>query len=1649
MSTVSVTLNPTVDIDPIPTGTGGIVRGATITVKGSASCSRETIDTGPLVPGDDAASGTGTENAPEAITGVTVVLGNNAFSVAAKPTGPNIPGTNQKMFTTWTTDPLTITGVVKDLLKITATVSAGGVFDTEILTMTVDRTPPILTLLSPSEIVKAVTGNSATIRIEGKASDAKSPVTAVEWRLAASASAQFNPASTSNGFADWTADVTVPTGTHTVFIWARDGEGNTSEQTSVVLHAVTSFTPKDPNDLYGPAAYLEDLLRFAATVLTDGANAPLTRDKIAAVYLQRFVELTDPLKRAGALQPVYQMRIGVEVLRDYLGTVPADIATRHRQRAYAAVLRHLGTSAGAISDTRGDEAAPEALAARLGLDAPARLDSLLLEGGQLTEDRLQEIFGLVSIAWDVMRQGLPPQPQLLDWRLGRVQARWREQDDAARVFGDIKLPVIDPDQLGEADFRTPQVGDPAYKLWTDRKSEITGDLDAIEAKPKTVAGFEGIVNTAIAPLADLRPILDDHKNGVDVGARLAGKRLTLPAFVRLMRCDQLVRAGTMTDSDWADVHAIASYVKKVRERYGTWRDQERDQGVTLSPASFVPSAGTLPPDALPRWRASARDRQAWGATLRARTGERQDLIEAYQAIVDAAELETLPVLRGELAAVAKTTPSSQLPLPDLRIDLDTAPARRTTRLHEALETLLEVLFGVRIGAFKQGAPQSWKFKSGYTEANFDEDWRWFGSPETWRGGIGAFYYPDSHLHPTRRPVAEQTAAFQELVRDLRALGRVTPAAVRAAGATYLGKVRGQIGGLPADFVLTDQLSDKNLTDRQTLCKDLFGKLTNPYLASKELKEVFYFAPLLCALTLQRAGEFVVALDWFQTVYAYHLPPDKQKIYHGLVLERQGIQTDFARHPSWPRAGLDPFAIVPNRQFALARFTQISLARCLVDFADAEYAGDTDESVARARGLYQVAAEVLTQIETATTATVTLPEDPVITALRAHVTSNLTKVRNGLTNAGLERPSPVEGGASIAPRQPTPYRFAVLIARAKELAQLAGQTEAAMLAALERRDAEALNLLQADQGLELARENVRLRDLGVTVAEDGVALASLQQDRAQISEDHFQELLAKPISFLEGASLVVGVLGSLAAAALAPVPAAASAGRAGLGGAGRAFLGEAGSVLGQFASFERRAEEWQLQLALAQQDVAIGAQQVTLARDQVAVAVQEQLIAALQAGHARATVNFLAGKFTGLELYEFMSEVLMAVYRSLLQQATTVAKLAQAQLAFERQEPVRSLIQSDYWEVPIDGAARPDRKGLTGSTRLLADIVELDQHAFLTDRRKLQLTRTLSLARLAPVEFERFRQSGVMIFPTPQEMFDRDFPGHYLRLIKRVRTSVVALVPPTEGIRATLSTPGFSRVVVGGGVGGQAFRSVVVRRDPETVALSSLRDATGLFDLGVDSQPELLLPFEGGGVDTVWRLELPKVANPFDFKSIADVLFTLEYTALHSSDYRQQVIRALDPVLSADRPFSLRQEFPDLWYELHNHDQSSTPMTVRFTTSRADFPPNLDGLDIEHLVLYFARADGSSFEVSNAQLRFTPSGSQQPRGGVAGVAVDGVISTRRTNGETWHDITEGELAPYGTWELKLPTEMSDRFAAEEIDDILLDIAYSGRTPDWPT
>lgn len=692
----------------------------------------------------------------------------------------------------------------------------------------------------------------------------------------------------------------------------------------------------------------------------------------------------------------------------------------------------------------------------------------------------------------------------------------------------------------------------------------------------------------------------------------------------------------------------------------------------------------------------------------------------------------------------------------------------------------------------------------------------------------------------------------------------------------------------------------------------------------------------------------------------------------------------------------------------------------------------------------------------------VPPNPTVAAAVRHAELHLQKIRTCRNIAGVEmhlEPYALAGIATMglgtdrlpsfrAPAlQPSPYRYSVLVERARQLVDLARQIESSMLQSLQSLSHAEYEDLKARQDLALARAGVRLKDLQLLEAVDGITEAQLQSARAQFSTAHYRILLASGVSVLENAGLAAkAVAVSLQFAGIYSLDTLFE-----WAGAAAPAFAQLSDLATTGASYERRAEEWRFQRQLGEHDVRIAGQQIRLAQDRVRIAAQERALTGEQVDHAETMLEFIQTKrFGTAALYEWMSGVLEQVYRFFLQQATAIAQLAEAQLAFERQQVPPTVIRDDYWEPPsrtASGVAATgtasggtETHGLTGSARLLRDLYELDQYAFRTNQRKLQLTETLSLAQLDPFVFHQFRTSGVLPFATPMSLFDRRFPGHYLRLIRSVRTSVIALVPPSYGIRAVLATTGTSRVVIGG----DRFQVVAVQRGPESVALSAPMNATGLFEL--DVQPEMLVPFEGIGVDTTWEFRLPKASNPFDFSTIADVLVTIEYTALDSSDWRDAVIAQMDQRVSADRGFSMRHHFADAWYDLHNPDQvpPARRMIASFRTTRADFPPNIDGLVIRHVALYFIQnASQPAAPVDVLNLQF-----QQSAFGPARTDDQGIVSTRRGNGAGWNGLIG--RSPVGDWEIALPdtAAMRRRFTEGAIDELLLAITYAGRVPAYP-
>ena len=664
----------------------------------------------------------------------------------------------------------------------------------------------------------------------------------------------------------------------------------------------------------------------------------------------------------------------------------------------------------------------------------------------------------------------------------------------------------------------------------------------------------------------------------------------------------------------------------------------------------------------------------------------------------------------------------------------------------------------------------------------------------------------------------------------------------------------------------------------------------------------------------------------------------------------------------------------------------------------------------------------------------------------------------------------------------PLRFEALLRISRNFTDQAHAMERDLLQTRQSFEQYTLSLMEAENNLLLSRGDAALESMNLELSRGELRMSVLQFNQSQHSVDHYDKLIedgwsdAENLAFglliaagsFQSIGAVIGAAGGVVAAS------AADWGTSGgfLQGAG-GIIGAAGGLIlsgggglstfsaaaSMYASFERREQEWKFQHEQGQYGLQIAGEGLSQAALRVEIAHRRREIAELRSQFAADGVRFLSHKFMNREMWVWLKRTIDEQYRIRLNYGIAAGYMAERALAFELQNNSLRMIRFNYFN--------PARDGLLGATQLQTDISGLENTKLSFSKQKLQLTKTISLARVFPVEFERFRSgAGSLHFSTASgdfdpgqpeesysmELFDREFPGHYMRLIRSVRVTVVALIPPHDGIRASLRNSGISRVVVGPPYSNE-FREETVTRNSESIALSSPFQSSGMFNL--DSRDDLLLPFEGLGVATDWIFELPRAANSFDYRTIADVLVTIDYTALESPVYRQHVIQKLPTTLSLDKPFSFRHQFADAWYDLNNPDlvhDPQKPMEVFLATGKEDFPPNLDNLTIEHVSLFIARKYGVTEEV-NLDLKFTRTGSPAGPFGGAAVTSNGVASTRQDTLDAWDSI-KGE--PFGEWTLAFEDDpddpakqkMRNLLKAGQVDDILFVITFNGKTAGWP-
>ena len=640
-----------------------------------------------------------------------------------------------------------------------------------------------------------------------------------------------------------------------------------------------------------------------------------------------------------------------------------------------------------------------------------------------------------------------------------------------------------------------------------------------------------------------------------------------------------------------------------------------------------------------------------------------------------------------------------------------------------------------------------------------------------------------------------------------------------------------------------------------------------------------------------------------------------------------------------------------------------------------------------------------------------------------------------------------------------YRFEHILGKALEMCADVRVFGASLLAALEKRDAEALAALRTTHERALLERLTEIKKRQVSEAQTAQAALERARDVASLRYAHYQQLLGYPGNADEALATgrVVSARGGenrlpeevrqqqelnkantwQIAAAGANMTANAihltvpdksfgtSGGAATVSTSyGGSNIGAAATAFGSFfgalsadsshhansasieAMFKRRDETWVLESNLAAKEMARIDKEIAAAAIRVAIAERELESHEKQIEEAKEVEEYLTSrKFTQQELYAWMQNELATLYFQCYQIAYEWAKQAQRCYRFALGVPDASFVQFGAWDSL--------RKGLLSGERLYLQLKQMERSYLERNARELELTKHVSLAMVDPVALIQLKQTGRCEVRLPEHAFDLDFPGHYMRRLRSVAITIPCVVGPYTGVNCTLTllrheirtSPRVSEGYPRKDDSDDRFASDSV--PTQSIATSQTQNDSGLFELNF--RDERFLPFEGAGAVSTWRIELQNDFRSFDYDTIADVVWHLRYTARDGGELvRTAALRALKEKLKDEeakplvRMFSLRHEFPNAW---HRFIKAPTPagstqtLTASLVNERFPFAFQQRKINIETMSLFVNVRSAYAATHNEATLEF----SLQP----GTTASDDPIALSR-----WHGLLHGELSPAG-------------------------------------
>jgi Tc toxin complex TcA C-terminal TcB-binding domain/ABC toxin N-terminal region/Neuraminidase-like domain/Salmonella virulence plasmid 28.1kDa A protein len=651
-----------------------------------------------------------------------------------------------------------------------------------------------------------------------------------------------------------------------------------------------------------------------------------------------------------------------------------------------------------------------------------------------------------------------------------------------------------------------------------------------------------------------------------------------------------------------------------------------------------------------------------------------------------------------------------------------------------------------------------------------------------------------------------------------------------------------------------------------------------------------------------------------------------------------------------------------------------------------------------------------------------------------------------------------------------YRFTTFYAQALDFCNAVTSYGAALLAALQQKDAAGLAQLLAGQQQQIETENGLILQAQIDAATQD--LAALQQALALAQAQHdfnydrkwaneYEYLALSMKAALGAANLAYGI-GYLLSAGLSMIP-EFGLGVAGFGGspsagateggvqiseaaakasnAGKAFAtgldkgSDASMMAGGFTERKEQNREKGTEAGIQIQQV-----QAQIAASQIRhdLAVQQLANHQNQLDRLQHQIDYITDMFTSEDLYDWMVGKLSDTYFQSYRLAYKLCQQAERCYRYELGLTASSFVQFGYWDSL--------KKGLQAGESLVHDLRRMQASYLEQNARRFEISRYVSLAALDPQALLTLIEHGACDFDLPESLFDSDYPGHYQRRLQRVSVTVVYPSPGRfDNVKCTV-TMKHNSVRTTSDLGtayrrqGPADSRFVDEFGfvPQKIALGNAQDDPGLFLTAINDNlgDPRYLPFEGAGAISSWHLELPAATNEIDLGTVADVVLHIHYTALDGGDTFQQAVQAdnvANAPTSAAIAISANNDFPAAWQAFLAAAAGGADQVLTLNVSASKFPNWARGKTI---TISGLTALATSQRPGNFVLR--PE-APLPTSDITMTPVAGV---------TEPNVVSGAVAPPpgspGSWSFKLRAASAADFrslTADDIGDVLLLIAFS--------